>query len=186
MRQDEWYVCLQAHELAVPADGRAPIPDGTAKKDLSFPCCFRDRSEIRPRTVRSSAAGAYMRNGRLGERGPGDPGRDARGGGRRSGRLRGGGQLVHIYGLGRFYGQDGAAARLLPLSVDGPIMAASLVLLHEVRNGRRAPGPGPSTPGHRGATALGKKQTTDPKPGTSTISNRTFRNAERLRLVTYR
>ena len=45
----------------------------------------------------------------------------------------------HIYGLGRVHGQDGTAARLLPLSVDGLILAASLVLLHEARNGRDAP-----------------------------------------------
>jgi Protein of unknown function (DUF2637) len=45
----------------------------------------------------------------------------------------------HIYGLGRGHGQDGTAARLLPLSVDGLILAASLVLLHEARNGRDAP-----------------------------------------------
>jgi ribosomal protein S18 acetylase RimI-like enzyme len=45
----------------------------------------------------------------------------------------------HIYGLGRTHGQDGTAARLLPLSVDGLILAASLVLLHEARNGRDAP-----------------------------------------------
>ena len=44
----------------------------------------------------------------------------------------------HIYGLGRVHGQDGTAARLLPLSVDGLILAASL--LHEARNGRNAPG----------------------------------------------
>ena len=45
----------------------------------------------------------------------------------------------HIYGLGRARGQDGTAARLLPLSVDGLILAASLVLLHEARNDRDAP-----------------------------------------------
>ena len=45
----------------------------------------------------------------------------------------------HIYGLGRAHGQDGAAARLLPLSVDGLILAASLVRLHEARNGRDVP-----------------------------------------------
>jgi hypothetical protein len=47
-----------------------------------------------------------------------------------------------IYGLGRAHGQDedGTAARLLPLSVDGLILAASLVLLHEARNDRDAPG----------------------------------------------
>ena len=43
----------------------------------------------------------------------------------------------HIYGLGRAHG--GTAARLLPLSVDGLILAASLVLLHEARNDRDAP-----------------------------------------------
>jgi len=46
----------------------------------------------------------------------------------------------HIYGLGRAYGQDATEARLLPLSVDGLILASSLVLLHEARNGRDAPG----------------------------------------------
>jgi hypothetical protein len=46
---------------------------------------------------------------------------------------------THIYELGRTHGQAGAAARLLPLSVDGLIVAASLVLLIEARAGR--PGP---------------------------------------------
>jgi Protein of unknown function (DUF2637) len=46
----------------------------------------------------------------------------------------------HIYGLGPEHGQDGRAARLLPLSVDGLILAASLVLLHEARSGRDATG----------------------------------------------
>jgi Protein of unknown function (DUF2637) len=45
----------------------------------------------------------------------------------------------HIYDLGRANGQLGTAGRLLPLSVDGLIVAASLVLLHEARNGRTAP-----------------------------------------------
>ena len=45
----------------------------------------------------------------------------------------------HIYDLARLHGQSGIAARLLPLSVDGLILAASLVLLHEARNGRNAP-----------------------------------------------
>jgi hypothetical protein len=46
---------------------------------------------------------------------------------------------THIYDLGRVHGQGGTPARLLPLSVDGLILAASLVLLHEARNGRDAP-----------------------------------------------
>lgn len=45
----------------------------------------------------------------------------------------------HVYDLGRLHGQAGTAGRLLPLSVDGLIVAASLVLLHEARNGRPAP-----------------------------------------------
>lgn len=45
----------------------------------------------------------------------------------------------HIYDLARDHGQTGTAARLLPLSVDGLILAASLVLLHEARAGRSAP-----------------------------------------------
>ncbi len=39
----------------------------------------------------------------------------------------------HIFELGRQHHQDGAAARLLPLSVDGLIAAASLVMLHAAR-----------------------------------------------------
>jgi Protein of unknown function (DUF2637) len=39
----------------------------------------------------------------------------------------------HIYDLAREHGQAGAAARLLPLSVDGLILAASLVMLHAAR-----------------------------------------------------
>jgi Protein of unknown function (DUF2637) len=45
----------------------------------------------------------------------------------------------HIYDLGHSHGQSGTAARLLPLSVDGLIVAASLVLLQAARNDRRAP-----------------------------------------------
>ena len=53
---DEWYVCLEARELAALEDGR-PAPDSTADDDLFFPCCFRDSSEIRLRAaVRDGAA----------------------------------------------------------------------------------------------------------------------------------
>lgn len=45
----------------------------------------------------------------------------------------------HIYDLGHAHGQSGTAARLLPLSVDGLILAASLVMLQEARRGHRAP-----------------------------------------------
>ena len=45
----------------------------------------------------------------------------------------------HIFDLGRVHGQSGTAARLLPLSVDGLILAAGLVLLHAAR--RQAPAP---------------------------------------------
>jgi hypothetical protein len=45
----------------------------------------------------------------------------------------------HIFDLGRAHGQAGTAARMLPLSVDGLIVAACLVLLYEARAGRPAP-----------------------------------------------
>jgi hypothetical protein len=45
----------------------------------------------------------------------------------------------HIYDLGHAHGQSGTAARLLPLSVDGLILAAGLVLLHAARRQAAAP-----------------------------------------------
>jgi hypothetical protein len=45
----------------------------------------------------------------------------------------------HVYDLGIAHGQSGTAARLLPLSVDGLILAASLVLLQAARSGHQAP-----------------------------------------------
>jgi hypothetical protein len=44
----------------------------------------------------------------------------------------------HIYWLGHAHGQDRLDSALLPLSVDGLILAASLVLLHAARGGRSA------------------------------------------------
>jgi hypothetical protein len=41
--------------------------------------------------------------------------------------------------LGRDHGLDAAAARMLPLTPDALIVAASLVLVHEARNGRAVP-----------------------------------------------
>lgn len=46
---DEWYVCVEADELVVQADGR-PVPPGAWPDEVYHPCCFRDSSEIRPRT----------------------------------------------------------------------------------------------------------------------------------------
>ncbi len=45
----------------------------------------------------------------------------------------------HIYALGRSHGGSVLAAALLPLSVDGLIVAASLVMLHEARQRRGTP-----------------------------------------------
>ena len=49
---DEWYVYVEVRDLAVLRDGRRP-PGGTASRNLYYPCCFRDSSEIRPRTTSS-------------------------------------------------------------------------------------------------------------------------------------
>jgi hypothetical protein len=49
----------------------------------------------------------------------------------------------HIYDLGHAHGQSGMAARMLPLSVDGLILAASLVALHEARRRHAVPPTGP-------------------------------------------
>src|SRR5271157_3208727 len=54
---DEWYVCIEVRELAVLRDGRR-AQRGTASRNLYYPCCFRDGSEIRPRTASSRAAPA--------------------------------------------------------------------------------------------------------------------------------
>jgi hypothetical protein len=45
----------------------------------------------------------------------------------------------HIYDLATAHGQSGTAARLLPLSVDGLILAGSLIVLHEARRGVKGP-----------------------------------------------
>ena len=52
---DEWYVCVEVRELAVLADGRRAAR-GTASRNLYYPCCFRDSSEIRPRTAPGAGA----------------------------------------------------------------------------------------------------------------------------------
>ena len=43
---DEWYVCVGSRELAVLRDGRR-APRRTASRNLYYPCCYRDSSEIR-------------------------------------------------------------------------------------------------------------------------------------------
>jgi len=57
---DEWYVCVEVRELALLRDGRR-APRGTAGRNLYYPCCFRDSSEIRARTTTSSPASATRR-----------------------------------------------------------------------------------------------------------------------------
>ena len=136
VRPDEWYVCIEVRELAVLRDGRR-APRGAASRNLCYSCCFRDSSEIRLRSASAWPASALLG----GEPVSGD----------RVIRFATAAVVCavaafaavvsysHIYGLARAHGQDGTAARLLPLSVDGLILAASLVLLHEARNDRDAP-----------------------------------------------
>ena len=57
---DEWYVFVEVRELAVLCDGRR-APRGTDSRNLYYPCCFRDGSEIRPRTASNGAASATRR-----------------------------------------------------------------------------------------------------------------------------
>ena len=52
---DEWHVCVEVRELAVLRDGRK-LPRGTPSRSLYYPCCFRDSTEIRPRTAGNGAA----------------------------------------------------------------------------------------------------------------------------------
>jgi hypothetical protein len=66
---DEWYVCVEVRELAVLRDGRR-APRGTSSRDLYYPCCFRDSSEIRSRTP-SGAAVTGQAPEQPGQRGPG-------------------------------------------------------------------------------------------------------------------
>ena len=57
---DEWYVCIEVRELAALRDGRR-APRGTASRSLYYPCCFRDSSEIRPRSAPCGPASASRR-----------------------------------------------------------------------------------------------------------------------------
>ena len=43
---DEWRVCVEDRDVAVLRDGR-PAPRNTASRNLYYPMCFRDSSEIR-------------------------------------------------------------------------------------------------------------------------------------------
>ena len=45
---DEWRVCVEDRDVAVLRDGR-PAPRNTASRNLYYPMCFRDSSEIRRR-----------------------------------------------------------------------------------------------------------------------------------------
>jgi hypothetical protein len=57
---DEWFICIEVRDLAILRDGRR-APRGTASRNLCYPCCFRDSSEIRPRTASSNATSPTRR-----------------------------------------------------------------------------------------------------------------------------
>src|ERR1700680_5165793 len=59
---DEWYVCVEVRELTVLRDGRR-APRGTASRNLYYPCCYRDSSEIRLRAARSEQAAGPQSGG---------------------------------------------------------------------------------------------------------------------------
>ena len=54
---DEWYVCVEVRELAVLRDGQR-APRRTAARNLYYPCCYRDSSEIQPRPAERSVPDA--------------------------------------------------------------------------------------------------------------------------------
>jgi hypothetical protein len=56
---DEWYVCVEARELAVLRDGRR-APRGTASHRLYYPCCFRGSSESGPRATSSPTSATRL------------------------------------------------------------------------------------------------------------------------------
>jgi len=43
---DEWQVCVENRDVAVLREGR-PAPRNTASRNLYYPLCYRDSSEIR-------------------------------------------------------------------------------------------------------------------------------------------
>ena len=50
-------MCIEVRGLAVLRDGQ-PAPRGTASRNLYYPCCFWDSSEIRPRPASGGPAAA--------------------------------------------------------------------------------------------------------------------------------
>ncbi len=146
---DEWQVCVEDRDVAVLRDGR-PAPRNTASRNLYYPMCFRDSSEIRrpppavPKpgvpalrldvtpAVRRTTAPA-VRRGAVAVTGD---------------RLIAGaatavlcvvaGSAVTVgsaraYALAEGHGMDGAAALLVAVSLGGLIVGASLALLGEER-----------------------------------------------------
>jgi hypothetical protein len=55
---DEWCVCVEVRELAVLRYGQH-APRGIASRNLYYPCCFRDSSEIRPPASSGPASPAW-------------------------------------------------------------------------------------------------------------------------------
>ena len=53
---DEWLVCVTEHEVARLRNGRR-APRGTSPLKLYYPLCYRDASEIRPRSKRLTGTG---------------------------------------------------------------------------------------------------------------------------------
>ncbi|HEX9359096.1 MAG TPA: hypothetical protein VF933_35465 [Streptosporangiaceae bacterium] len=49
-------MCIEVRELAVLRDGRR-APRRSASRNLYYPCCYRDSSEIRPRAAGAAVPG---------------------------------------------------------------------------------------------------------------------------------
>ena len=191
---DEWQVCVEDRDVAVLGDGR-PAPGNTASRNLYYPMCFRDSSEIRRPPPAVPTPGMP---GTAPGRHPGrtqdhhDPG-GAQGAVAVTGdRLITGAATVVLcvvagsavtvgstrtFALAEGHGMDGTAALLVAVSLGGLIAGASLALLDEER------GPGcPAQPRECSCWALPSwpPQTSYPEPDTG-CSARSSRPGPRWR-----
>ena len=146
---DEWRVCVEDRDVAVLRDGRR-APKGTASRNLYYPMCFRDSSEIRGPTrpvTQAQCAGTApgCHPGRAQEHSVG--GAQGAVAVTEDRMIVGAATVVlcvvvgsavtvgctRTYALAEGHGMDGTAALLVAVGLAGSIVGASLALLGEHR-----------------------------------------------------